>query len=161
MYNFLTKNGQALAFGLGILITVIFLVMVVSNMGEFTTLSEEEQDQTSIFNFGLIGGIALAIFAAIAMLVFGIIQIFSNLRGSFKGLIGVGILLVIFFLFYSMTSAEPTAYIQGAIDKFESSGAVFSDDTLKGIGGGIGTTVTLIVLAFVVAAIAEVINFFK
>jgi len=161
MYKFLTKNGQALAFGLGVLITAIFLIMVVSNMEEYTTLSEAEQDKTSIFNFGLVGAIALAVIAAAGMLFFGLFQIVTNLRGSVKGLIGVAILVVIFLVAYSMSSAEPTPYIQGAIDKFEAGGAVFENSTLKSIGGGIGLTVALIVLAFAAAAVSEIINLFK
>jgi hypothetical protein len=161
MYKFLTKNGQALAFGLGVLITVVFLISVVSNMEEFTALSEAEQENTSIFNIGLVGAIGLAIIAAFFMLAFGLFQIFTNLRGSVKGLIGVAILLVIFFIAYSMNSADPSPYIQGAIDKFEANGSTFNNDTLKSIGGGIGLTVALIAIAFVAAAISELINLFK
>ena len=161
MYKFLTKNGQALAFGLGVLITAIFLISVVSNMETFSAMSEEEQDKTGIFNFGLSSAIALAFFAALFMLGFGLIQIFSNLKGSLKGLIGVAILVVIFFVTYSMSSAEPTAYIQGAIDKFESGGAVFNNNTLKFIGGGIGTTVALVAIAALAFVVSEITNLFK
>ena len=161
MYKFLTKNGQALAFGLGVLITAIFLISVVSNMGEFTTMAKEDQTQTGIFNVGLVGAIALAIIAAAGMLIFGLAQIAGNLRGSMKGIIGVAILLVIFFVSYSMSSAEPTAYIQGAIDKFESGGATFDNDTLKFISGGIGTTVALVAIAAVAFVVSEITNLFK
>jgi hypothetical protein len=161
MYKFLTKNGQALAFGLGVLITVIFIIMVVSNMESFTAMSKEDQLKTGIFDLGLYGAIILAILAAAGMLLFGIYQMATDLKGSMKGLIGVAVLLAIFFVIYSMSSSEPTSYIQGAIDKFETGGAVFEDGTLKSIGGGIGLTVILILLAFVAAAVSEIINLFK
>lgn len=161
MYKFLTKNGQALAFGLGVLITVIFLISVVSNMGEFTAMAKEDQAQTSIFNVGLVGAIILAIIAALGMFAFGIFQIFGNMKGSMKGIIGVAILVVIFFVSYSMASEEPTAYVQGAIDKFEASGATFDPSTLKFIGGGIGTTVALVVIAAIAFVVSEITNLFK
>ncbi|MCO6491586.1 MAG: hypothetical protein J5I98_24430 [Phaeodactylibacter sp.] len=161
MYKFLTKNGQALAFGLGVLITVIFLVTVLSGVGEFTALPEEEQDQTGIFNFGLGGAIALTIIAALALLAFGLFQIASDFKGSMKGIIGFGILLVIFFVSYSMASGEASPYIQGAINKFEEAGAVFTSNNLKFISGGISTAVALVVIAAIAFVFAEVRNLFK
>ncbi|MCO6476930.1 MAG: hypothetical protein J5I94_09945 [Phaeodactylibacter sp.] len=161
MYKFLTKHGQALAFGLGVLITVIFLGMVLSGVGEFSALPEEEQDQTSIFNFGLAGAIALAVIAALAMLAFGLFQMVSNFRSSLKGIIGFAILLVIFFVTYSTASGEPSPFIQGAIDKFEEGGAVFTSNNLKFISGGISTAVALVAIAAAAFIFAEIRNLFK
>ena len=161
MYKFLTKNGQALAFGLGVLITIIFLGSVLSGVGEFSALPEAEQDQTSIFNFGLTGAIALTVIAALAMLGFGLFQVASDFKGSLKGILGFGFLLVIFFITYSMASGEATPYIQGAIDKFETAGAVFTSNNLKFISGGISTAVALVVIAAVAFVFAEVRNLFK
>jgi len=161
MYKFLTKNGQTLAFGLGVLITVIFLISVVSNMGEFTAMAEEKQIETTIFDFGLYGAIALAILAAIAMVLFGLLQVATNFRSSMKGILGFAALLVIFFVSYSMTETDVSPYIQGAIDKFEQGGAEFTDENLKFISGGISTTVILVILAAAAFVISEITNLFK
>lgn len=161
MYKFLTKNGQVLAFGLGVLITVIFLGSVLSGVGEFSTQTEEMQDQTSIFNFGLTGAIALAIIAALAMVGFGLFQVLTDFRGSLKGILGFGVLLVIFFVTYSMASGEASPYIQGAIDKFEAAGADFTTGNLKFISGGISTAVALVVIAAAAFILAEIRNLFK
>ena len=78
-----------------------------------------------------------------------------------KGIIGFGILLVIFFVTYSTASGEPTPYIQGAIDKFEEAGAVFTSNNLKFISGGISTAVALVAIAAVAFVFAEIRNLFK
>ena len=54
MYKFLAKNGQALAFGVGCLITVIFFAIAAGGLEEFSALPIEEQRKTNIFDFGLI-----------------------------------------------------------------------------------------------------------
>ena len=43
MYKFLTKNGQLIAFGLGALITIIFLGVALSGMDEFNSLGFDEK----------------------------------------------------------------------------------------------------------------------
>jgi hypothetical protein len=161
MYKFLTKNGQTLAFGLGVLITVIFLGMVLANVGEFTALPEEEQEYTGIFNFGLIGAIVLAVFASAAMVFFGLFHVVADFKGSIKGILGFAVLLVVFLIAYSTASTEASPYIQGAIDNFEKGGAEFSGQNLKFISGGITTTLVLVAVAALAFVVSEVTNLFK
>ncbi|KGE89432.1 hypothetical protein [Phaeodactylibacter xiamenensis] len=161
MYKFLTKNGQTLAFGLGVLITVIFLISVVSNMGEFTAMAEEKQMETTIFDFGLYGAMALAVIAAAAMVIFGLAQVVTSFKSSMKGILGFVALLVVFFVSYSMTDTDISPYIQGAIDKFEQGGAEFTEGNLKFISGGISTTIVLVVVAAAAFVVSEITNLFK
>jgi len=161
MYKFLTKNGQTLAFGLGVIITVIFLGMVLFNVGEFTALPEEEQEYTTIFNFGLIGAIVLAFFAAFFMLIFGVWHVVADFKGSIKGILGFAVLLAVFLIAYSTASTDVSPYIQGAIENFEKGGAEFSGQNLKFISGGITTTLVLVAVAAVAFVISEVTNLFK
>lgn len=162
MYNFLTKNGQLIAFSLGVLISGAFLISVISGLSYFSVLPKEEQAGTSIFDIGLSGAIALAIIAAVAMVAFGLFQIFSDFKGSMKGIIGFAILLAIFFGAYATASGEATPYIQGAIDKFQDSGnGTISAGNLKFISGGIVTTVALVGIATVAFLGAEIRNLFK
>ena len=98
MYKFLTKNGQTLAFGLGILLTVLTLIILFSGLGEFESLSDEQKAQTGIFNFGLQASIALVILGFIAMVGFGLYQVATNIKGSLKGIIGFVLLIVIFLV---------------------------------------------------------------
>ena len=158
MYNFLVKNGQGLAFGLGLLITVLFLVFVLSGMEEFSALPDEERAGTSIFDFGLRGALALTVVAAIAMVGFGLFHILSNFRSSVKGIIGVVVLVIVFVVAYSMAPTEPDhSAIAEAVDR---AGGI-SDNQLKFIGGAITTAVVLVGLAAAAFVISELRNFFK
>lgn len=148
MYNFLVKNGQLLAFGLGILITVIFLISVTSGIADFEMMSEEDQGNTTIFNAGLTGAMVLTVVAAAAMLIFGLLQVFSNLKGSAKGLLGAGVLVVLFLIGYS--TAGGNCNEEG-----------ISEATCQMIGGGIITAMALVSLSALAFVVSEVSNFFK
>lgn len=162
MYNFLVKNGQALAFGLGALIVVIFLAMVIPNSSGFMDLTKEEQYATGMFNFGLQMAVALIGLTFVAMLAFGLFQIFTNLKGSLMGLIGFGILVVIFVIAYYTTSTDVSPAIQESINKFQiSQESEITEGHLKMIGGGITTSLVLVAVAFVSFIVFEIINFFK
>ncbi len=158
MYNFLVKNGQGLAFGLGLLITVVFLVFVLSGMEEFSALPDEERSETSIFDFGLRGALVLAVIAAIAMVGFGLFHILSNFRSSVKGIIGVVALIGIFIVAYSMAPMEPD---HNAIAEAADRAGGISDNQMKFIGGAITTAVVLTGLAAAAFVVSELRNFFK
>ena len=55
MYTFLNKYGQALAFGIGVLIVIIFLASVFSaDAAVFDTLQGDNRSyETGIFDFGI------------------------------------------------------------------------------------------------------------
>jgi membrane protease YdiL (CAAX protease family) len=157
MYKFLTKNGQALAFGLGIIIAALFLITATSNLGSFNSLPDEEKFTTSIFDLGLMGAIALIIIALILTILFAIFQTATNFRSSIFGILGLVAIVVIFFIAYSSASSEATGSIAEAADK---AGGV-SPNELKIIGGGITTALVLAGIAVVSIVITEIINLFK
>ncbi|MDX1685620.1 MAG: hypothetical protein R3275_10310 [Saprospiraceae bacterium] len=158
MYRFLTRNGQLLAFGLGLLITVLFLISVLGGMEGFDMLAEEEKGATGIFNIGLYGAIVLCILCAAGMLLFGIYNAIIHPKGAVKFLIGLGILLVMFFIFYTM--ADPVTEEDGKlftiVQKFE-----ISDGAHSFITGALSTTVTLLFVAAAAFLLSEVRNLFK
>lgn len=119
MYKFLIKNGQILAFGLGVLIIVIFLIFVVFNMGEFIVMVEEKQMEIIIFDFGLYGVMVLVVIVVVVMVIFGLVQVVISFKSFMKGILGFVVLLVVFFVFYFMMDIDISLYIQGVIDKFE------------------------------------------
>ncbi len=161
MYKFLTKNGQTLAFGLGALVILIFLATVVMGAGDFSALPDEEKYQTGIFNFGLVGAIVLVILTLIILVAFGVLHIFDDFKGSIKGLIGFGILALVFIIAYSTASGEPSPYIKNAMDKWAESGSIITPNNLKFISGGITTAVVLVFGAGLAFIFSEVRNFFK
>ena len=165
MYNFLTKNGQTVAFALGGLIVGIFLLQgfVIDPASDFPDMAKETQYQSTIFDFGILSSMWLARLCAVLIAAFGIYHIATNFKNSVKGIIGVAILGVIFAIgYYALADTSITPAMQGAIDKFESAqGAKITEDTLKLMGGGIWTTLILLGLAVVAFVVGEVRNFFN
>ena len=164
MYKFLNKNGQTLAFGLGVLVTIIFMLGAFPSAGDFDfeNMTDEEVSKVGIFDFGLKAAIALAVIAAVALVLFGIYHIATNLKGSLKGLIGVAALVILFFIAYSTADGVATGSIAGAVEKFAASGnGSISEGNLKFIGGAITTTAILVVGAAASFVISEIINFFR
>ncbi len=154
MYSFLNKHGQMLAFGLGVLITVIFFGSILSSSeleGVGPQMGAEAAYNTSLFDFGLGASILLTILAAAAMVIFGVTQMAGNIKGSLKGLLGLAAVALLMFITYSASPGEadhPT--IEKAINTFESSqGADLSVGNLKFIGGAIATALVLMIASFV------------
>ena len=156
MYSLLVKHGQLLAFGLGILISLIFLMSVFGGMSEFETLTKETQGTTNIFNFGLWAVMILALLSFAAILVFGLVQTATNPKGATKFLIGIAGIVVIYFIFSSMTDASPTGRLAHVIGKFDIDGGVS-----KFISGAIGTGLSLACIAAAVFLLSEERNLFK
>ena len=157
MYTFLNKYGQALAFGIGVLVVVIFLVSIFSE--DATTLEALTSDTvkgpekyaTSAFDFGLYASIGLVIVAFIAAILFGLFQVATNPGGSLKGLIGAAILIVICFVCYSVANndiSQESLAIQNSINKFETDQeTTFDGGTLKFISEAIIASLVLIGLS--------------
>lgn len=161
MYKFLSKNGQTLAFLLGVVLVGIFLISVISGLDTWSPTSDNKYD-TGIFNFGITSARLLIIIAALGMLFFGLFHIATNFKGSIKGIIGFAILLAIFFIAYNSASGEPEPFIKGAVENFEGSQNVdLTAGNLKFIGGGISTVLILSTLAAAAFVLSEIRNLFK
>lgn len=164
MYQFLTKHGQTLAFGIGLLLTVIFLGSVLSSdTGAIEAPDGTKDYGVTMFNFGLWAAVLLTAICAIAMVLFGVAQVLGNLKSSWQGLAGFALLIVIFIIGYSMAAGEPeTRPIQLAIAKFEESQEVdFTSANLKFVGGAIITSLVMIGLAIVALVATGIRNFFR
>lgn len=156
MYKFLTKNGTALAFGLGVLVSLIGFGVILGGIEDYNMLAEEEQGTTTIFNAILWGAIILCILCFAAMVIFGIIHVATNWKGAIEGIIALAVIIGLTVLFYSMAEVETTGRIAAAIQDGELTGT-----TSKWITGILSTT--LIMLAATVAAFifSEIRNAFK
>lgn len=160
MYKFLVNNGQRLAFGLGIAITAVFLFSVIGGLNQFNELPEEDQVTTSIFDAGITGAVVLIIIAAVALVAFGLFQVLGDLKGSLKGIIGLAVLLAIFFIAYSSANGAASNEIDPIRGAIERVGGI-DPGNLKFIGGAIVTAMVLVGTAFASFILAEIINFFK
>ena len=168
MYSFLNKYGQALAFGIGVLITIIFLASIFSaddTTRELLLANDKSPEayETSIFDFGIYISLVLTGLAFVVAVIFGVAQMASNPKGSIKGIAGLAVLLIILFVGYSMASGEVTdPEIANAIEKFETSQeATITPGNLKLISGSIVTAVVMIGLAILTLIVFGIRGLFK
>lgn len=157
MYKFLAKNGQALAFGVGTLITVIFFVIAAGGLEEFSAQSLEEQRKTNIFDFGLIASLLLTVLSVVLLFFFGVYQVAMNFKESFKGLIALLVLIGGYVATIALAPSEVTGIMANTVEKV---GGV-SPFALQFIGGSITTSLIMCVIALVVFVLSEIRNFFK
>ncbi|MEL6718757.1 MAG: hypothetical protein AAFO82_13030 [Bacteroidota bacterium] len=157
MYQFLSKNGQTIAFGLGILLTAIFLISALGGIEQFDMLGKEEQYQTTIFDSGFWSVIILTIICFAAAVLFGLGQMLGNFKGALKGIIGIAALAAIFFIIYS--SVDPTADSASVMKEVENFNV--TDGQSKFISGALVTTIVLSLLALATFVVFEIINLFK
>ena len=103
MYNFLNKHGQSIAFGVGLVIILIFIIngfpkasALEDSLG--MALSEtkaEDRVGINFFNFGLYAAIGLVLLAALSILLFGVVQVTTNFKSSMKGVIAFAALIIL------------------------------------------------------------------
>lgn len=162
MYNFLSKNGQLVAFLVGLVLVGIFLAMAVSGAGDyyFEQMEDSEIYKVGIFDFGIMAAVALTIICAIGMLVFGIFQIFSNFKKSLTGIIGVAVIAILVIIFFNISSGEVDhPQIERSIEKIvEAGGEVPSSGVLKWVGSGLRMGILMSVLALVLMVIMPLIS---
>ena len=163
MYNFLTKNGQTIAFSLGALIVLAFYGIAMGNgdMDQFTEwdmdgVKNPERYGLGLFDFGLKITVVLIIIAAVLMVAFGGFQAITNIKGSLGAIAGLAIIGIIFAAGYSSTELLDTGLEAAASKKFE-----LTDSVRKFVGGSITTGVALIGLATLGLVVSEIRNFFK
>jgi hypothetical protein len=156
MYQILTKHGQLIAFGLGLVISAIFFISVTSGVDAFDALPKEEKSTTSIFDFGLIAAVILTIVGLLLALLFGVWHLIQNPKGSLKMVIGLAVILIIFFIFYAQTQDESSGKIFELIQLND-----ISSTQNKFITGALWTAVILAMLAAGTFVVSEVRNLFK
>lgn len=164
MYKLLTKYGQTGALLLGIAVTAIFLITVMSGLSsagydmgtDLNALDDEAKAAIGFFDAGLWLTIVLAIIAvALAFIVFGVWDLFKYPKQAIKFLIGFVVLIVIFFILYSSANPE----VIGFEDKMMEN--EITPGISKFISAGIWTTIGLGSLAFLAMVLSEIRNAFK
>ena len=168
MYSFLNKYGQALAFGIGVLITIVFLASIFSaddTTRELLLANDKSPEayETGIFDFGIYISLILTALAFVVAVIFGVTQMASNPKGSIKGIAGLVVLLLILFIGYSMASGEVNdPEIANAIEKFETSqDSEITAGNLKFISGSIVTALVMIGLAVLTLIVFGIRGLFK
>lgn len=156
MYPFLNKYGQAAAFGLGVLITVIFFVQITSGINTFEGMTKESQLESGIFSTGLYSAIGLTILCALAIVLFGVMHIVSNPKASIKGLLPFLAIVGVFLISYVMASPTESGPLMRTVENFN-----LSEGQEKFVSAGLTTTAVLFFAAALAFAVSEVRNIFK
>lgn len=161
MYNFLVKNGTALAMGIGTLVTILFIASVaigLSSSGYDTSTDLLTVDYKSItaFNLGIYLTSLLALIAILLMLGGVVWDLIRNRKSSMKMVVGILSLVVIFVVLY-VTAKYDTG---GRWDYLNNEFKV-GESASKFITAGIWTTVILLIVSTLAILVSEVRNFFK
>lgn len=156
MYKILTKHGQLAAFGLGLLVIIIFMVSVMSGIEGFDALSKEDQYATSIFDMGIWLTLALFVICTVAAVLFAIYQMVTNPKAALKGIVALVVIAVIFGVLYSMSAAETTGPVAEAVEEFG-----LTENQSKMVSAGIKSTLLLGGVAVAAFIISEIRNLFK
>ena len=155
MYNFLSKNGQLVAFIIGLIITAIFLFSVFSGLSGFNALAEDQRGTTDIFNFGLYAAAGLTGLCAVIALLFGVVQTLSNPKGAIAAIAAVIGLAVLYFAGQGLAGTD-SAKVVGTMSEFK-----VTDTQGTFINGAIGGGLLLLGLAMAAFVLSELRNFFK
>lgn len=156
MYNFLTKHGTGAAFGLGLLVSILGLAVVVSGLEGFNNLSKEQQGTTSIFNVVLMGTFILMNAAIALVVLFGIRDLVEYPKNAIKFLVGVGAIILLGFLFYSLSTVETSGKVFEQIRDGR-----LNEGVSKILNGALWTTFILAVIAILGIVASEVRNLIK
>jgi len=100
-YQFLKKNGVAIGFGTGTVLAILTYGIILGGYPEFNPTTEDLY-KLPIFDFGLYTTYALIVIASLAVVLFSSLYVIKNPKESVKGLIGFGVMAVLFIVTYSM-----------------------------------------------------------
>ncbi len=159
MYNLLSKYGQVGAFGVGLLITVIFVFSIFTGLEDFNAYGPKDAARfdTTIFNFGIGVAVALAAVAFIIMLIFILLNTVTSLTsGGAKGMIGILIAVIVFAVCYFL--AEPLT--GGPLDEYCQKFFV-TEGQSQLISGSVNASIIMCGIALAVFVLSEIRNIFK
>ncbi len=162
MYNLLTKKGQLFAFLLGAISTVIVVGSIIGNANKSMLDNPEaakmapEIANTGILNTGLNITVLLLVIALAAVVIFGAINLLTNIKGSLKFVIGFAILIIMFFVLKSTAEHETVGKIVETMTEFN-----IDESLSKGISAAIKGTIGMAIVAVGSMVVFEVLNIFK
>lgn len=165
MYKFLTKNGQSMALGLGVLVIAIFLISIYSgfsSMGydmstDLNKLTDAEQAEIGFFNSGIALTVAMIVIAfVLAFVVFGIFDLVKFPKNAIKFGIGLVGLIIVFYILYSTSSFDSVGRLETLNERFE-----ITESISKFISGGIKTTLGLLGFSVFAVIVGELWALFK
>ena len=158
MYKFLINKGQTVAFVLGAGVSILFAIVIYMGIKDrgLAEMSIDSLVKTDIFNFGIQASIGLILLAVLILVIFAVRGLFTNFRGSLKVILGLGVIVGLFGIFYAISTPDKGGILGRLAQEFN-----ITDGISKFISAGIKTTLTLLVLALVIWVFSELRNAFK
>jgi cytochrome bd-type quinol oxidase subunit 2 len=113
-YQFLKKYGVAMGFGIGAFIVVLMYIIILGGFPDGGP-TNAELTQSGLFDFGLFSTYFLLIFCMIVSLIFPIMYMAKNFKESFKALVGIAAVVIVFLIAYGLGSSEIPAEVTKGI----------------------------------------------
>jgi hypothetical protein len=162
-YNYLVKDGDAIAVGLSAVLFIIFALSVYfgaqSGGYDLSTLTDmPDKSNVNCFNVGLWMMIILGIVAIILMVAGVFWDLIRNFKSGSKSIIGMVAIFAAFMALY-FTSSHDTG---GRYDAYWSNPEFHINESIsKFISAGLYSLMGLTVLAFVLILFYEIKSFFR
>ena len=167
MYTLLAKKGQLFAIVLGTVSVAIFLFSVIGGLSSAgydmssdlnAIMKSNPGQEFNFFNPGMIITGILIVAATAAAVFFGLFQMLSSPKNSLKAIIGIVVLIGLFFILYSTSSADMDGAIKDTIldPKFS-----VTENSSKLISGALKTSLILGGGAVLSMILFEIYNIFK
>ncbi|MCP4438333.1 MAG: hypothetical protein GY810_05255 [Aureispira sp.] len=108
-YQFLKKYGVAIGFGLGAVLAILTFAIILGGYPDGNPNIEElNKNHSDLFNFGLYAAYFLLIVAIAVTIIAPVIYMAMNPKDSVKILIGVGVMIVLYFITNAMGDGTVT-----------------------------------------------------
>ena len=156
MYKFLTKHGTALAFGVGVLISLVGILSILGGLDDYNMLADDQQGTTTIFDLAIGGGVILTIAAFVIAILFGVYQVVVNPKGAIQSILGLVVIIGMFLIFYATATPETSG---GVFDDIQA--GKLTADTSNWITGALWTTLIIFGATIFVFIFSEIRNVFK
>jgi hypothetical protein len=111
---------------------------------------------TGILNTGLNITVLLFVIALGAAVIFGLINLVTNFKGSLKFIIGFAVMIIAFFILKSTAEHETVGKIVETMKEFN-----VEEGLSKGISAAIKGTIGMAIVAVGSMIIFEIVNMFK
>jgi len=147
MYNLLMKNGQVMAFGLGVIVVLVFLFQMFGGT--------PDADNAGL-SFGISASMFFIVVCALAASGFAVFQNLGNIKGLIVSVIAL--LATVFVLFQFAGFLTSTGAVDVAKDTL-ANGLTATEDSFVQTGVGIG--LGMLALTFLAFIVSLVMDFFK
>lgn len=147
------KYLSYLLMGLGVAVLVYFLVASLTNTTPYAGYPKASEGAASGANLMLIYAYILVAITIFVAIIFPIINIIKNPKGSMRSLLGILLMVVVLGVSYLVSSSEPMTLSDGAV--------VDSVSTLKLADMGLYAAYVMLAVAFLAILFGELKNALK